>query len=252
VGADHARGDQVAVVVRSFEPVTPTSPFMKRHGLPRAALRRDAAGHADGADAGVRPLIKAIRGDKPKQKPLSTKEAEAGQAKGRGAPPPRKKPAAGEQMDAADPPGLAAISPRPRRIEPEEIDAAMVERHVEIAQQIVKPKPDSAVIALRQMLQPVNEETSTMSDMNAMDTQNAVGIDTPLSDAEAAAMLVMLLGDDQASRMLGQLRRGQLLGERCAPGRHRARGDHARGRGLCRAQQKLGIDAWGRPKRVHN
>jgi flagellar M-ring protein FliF len=35
----------------------------------------------------------------------------------------------------------------------------MVERQVEIAQQIVETKPDSAVIALRQMLQPVNEET---------------------------------------------------------------------------------------------
>jgi flagellar motor switch protein FliG len=95
-----------------------------------------------------------------------------------------------------------------------------------------------------------------MSDMNAIDTQNAVGIDTPpLSDAEAAAVLVMLLHEDQASRMLGQLSPAelQLLGQKmCALGEI---GPEA----ICRAvdgfaarTQKLGIDAWGRTDRVHN
>jgi flagellar M-ring protein FliF len=110
---------------------------------------------------GVRPLIKAIRGDKPKQKPLSTKEAkklakqkaEARRRRGRSQ---GSRRADGRRRPARSGRHFARIRDRS---EPEEIDAAMVERQVEIAQQIVETKPDSAVIALRQMLQPVNEET---------------------------------------------------------------------------------------------
>lgn len=164
VGANPARGDQVAVVVRSFEPVSPAAvPFYETPWFARA-LHYGAMllGTLMVLLLGVRPLIKAIRGDKPKQKPLSTKEAKklAKQKAEERAAAEEEAKAAGEQMDAADPPGLAAISPRIRdESEPEEIDAAMVERQVEIAQKIVETKPDSAVIALRQMLQPVNEET---------------------------------------------------------------------------------------------
>lgn len=160
VGADPARGDQVAVVVRSFEPVTAAPvPFYEAPWFDRA-LHYGAMllGTLMVLLLGVRPLIKAVRGDKPAapKKPSKADKAKAqAAAQEEGA-------EAVEAVNAADPPGLATISPRSRDPEPQPVDADMVERQVGLAQQIVDTKPDTAVIALRQMLQqPTHEEAPT-------------------------------------------------------------------------------------------
>ncbi|NOW47574.1 flagellar M-ring protein FliF [Novosphingobium sp. SG751A] len=158
VGADPARGDQVAVVVRSFEPITNApAPFYEAPWFARA-LHYGAMllGTLMVLLLGVRPLIKAIRGDKPAAKKLSKADKAKAQAAA------QEEAAAAEAAPAADPPGLAAISPRSRDPEPQPIDARMIERQVGLAQQIVDTKPDTAVIALRQMLQqPTHEEAPT-------------------------------------------------------------------------------------------
>jgi len=157
VGADPARGDQVAVVVRSFEPVTAAPvPFYEAPWFARA-LHYGAMllGTLMVLLLGVRPLIKAVRGDKPA---APKKLSKADKAKAQAAAEEESAEAA-ETVNAADPPGLAAISPRSRDPEPQPIDADMIERQVGLAQQIVDTKPDTAVIALRQMLQqPTQEE----------------------------------------------------------------------------------------------
>jgi len=153
VGADPARGDQVAVVVRSFDqPVTEKIPFYEAPWFARA-LHYGAMllGTLMVLLLGVRPLIKAVKGDKPaapkkpkaEAKLVSEAEAAAGEE---------------EETEPAEPPGLAAISPRDRSAPPPPIDAETLNRQVGLAQQIVDTKPDSAVIALRQMLQTAPEE----------------------------------------------------------------------------------------------
>ncbi|HWU02986.1 MAG TPA: hypothetical protein VN222_09640, partial [Novosphingobium sp.] len=67
---------------------------------------------------------------------------------------------------AAEPPGLSAISPRAEAEAQEQlllaqegpVNADILGRRVGLAQQIVDQKPENAVIALRQMLQPKVEE----------------------------------------------------------------------------------------------
>lgn len=158
VGADPARGDQVAVVIRSFEPVTTApTPFYETPWFARA-LHYGAMllGTLMVLLLGVRPLIKAIKGDKPAPTKDAKKLAKADNTQ-----------AGAQSRDddegmAATPPGLAALSPRSREAEGQPIDARMIERQVGLAQQIVDTKPDSAVIALRQMLQPANEEANAL------------------------------------------------------------------------------------------
>jgi len=154
VGADPARGDQVAVVVRSFDqPVTEKIPFYEAPWFARA-LHYGAMllGTLMVLLLGVRPLIKAVKGDKPA--PLKKPKAEEKPASE------AENAAAGEEEETepAEPPGLAAISPRDRSAPPPPIDAETLNRQVGLAQQIVDTKPDSAVIALRQMLQTAPEE----------------------------------------------------------------------------------------------
>lgn len=163
VGADPARGDQVAVVVRSFEPVSNAAvPFYEAPWFARA-LHYGAMllGTLMVLLLGVRPLIKAVRGDKaPTAK--DAKKAAKDKAKGKDAETAEEEAAeAAEAAPAAEPPGLAAISPRSRDGDAQEIDAEMLGRQVGLAQQIVDTKPDTAVIALRQMLQPASEENPT-------------------------------------------------------------------------------------------
>jgi len=157
VGADPARGDQVAVVVRSFDQPTPDKiPFYETPWFARA-LHYGAMllGTLMVLLLGVRPLIKAVKGEKPAApKP---EEAAKPDAKAEG-----EETAASEDEDdeaeGAEPPGLAAISPRDRTPPAPPIDAETLNRQVGMAQQIVETKPDSAVIALRQMLNPAPEE----------------------------------------------------------------------------------------------
>lgn len=164
VGADPARGDQVAVVVRSFEPVSAAAaPFYEAPWFARA-LHYGAMllGTLMVLLLGVRPLIKAIRGDKPAPPKKSAKAEKADKSKGKAAAEEESTETLEAAPTAAEPPGLAAISPRNRDPEPQPIDADMIERQVGLAQQIVETKPDTAVIALRQMLQqPTHEEAPT-------------------------------------------------------------------------------------------
>lgn len=157
VGADPARGDQVAVVVRSFDQSVPDKiPFYEAPWFARA-LHYGAMllGTLMVLLLGVRPLIKAVRGDKP-----AAGKAKPGQS---ATPAPDAEQGAQAARDNAetppvDPPGMAALSPGERSDPPGPIDATMINQQVTLAQQIVDTKPESAVIALRQMLQTATEE----------------------------------------------------------------------------------------------
>jgi flagellar M-ring protein FliF len=130
VGADSSRGDQVAVMVRSFDddPIVAV-PFYESGGF-AVAVRYGAAllGVLLVLLLGVRPLIKAL-----KREPVAPgKDAQA------------------ERADGSPPPTVQQITdPRTGAI-----DADMLGRHVGIAQAIVDEKPQDAVLALRQMLAP--------------------------------------------------------------------------------------------------
>lgn len=133
VGADNARGDQVAVMVRSFDadPIA-SVPFYEASWF-AMAVRYGAALLAVMLVLllGVRPLIKAMK--KPPE-PIAVEDADA----------------------AAEAPLLGA-APTAAQITDARtgaVDAEMLGRHVGIAQQIVDAKPDDAVLALRQMLAP--------------------------------------------------------------------------------------------------
>ncbi|WP_068089620.1 flagellar basal-body MS-ring/collar protein FliF [Novosphingobium rosa] len=160
VGADTSRGDQIAVVARAFDttPVAKT-PFYETPWFAQAL-------HYGGALIGllmvlllaVRPLINALKGGKPasgkKGKTSAVEEALANAPMAAlplaaGAPPivniSGAAAAAGEGMPALPGPSMGN-------------GAEALNRHVGLAQQIVTEKPDSAVIALRQMLQPPAEK----------------------------------------------------------------------------------------------
>jgi flagellar M-ring protein FliF len=129
IGADAARGDQVAVVVRKFDKVT-------EEGVPfyEASWFADVLRYGVGLLGvllvlllGVRPLIKAFR-------PASAvpKDAEEGDPEG------------GPSLS-----GLGTLpSPNPATMDPE-----MLSKQVSLAQRMVEEQPESAVIALRKMLQ---------------------------------------------------------------------------------------------------
>ena len=148
VGANAQRGDQVKVVMRSFEPVadvpakfweTPWFATLVRYGAAVLAVLLVLL-------LGVRPLIAALRGDKPKKaRRVKGGDGEAGQADG----------AAGSEAGEAVPERQSAI-PLTRRdengVEVEISRSELLTRQVGLAQQLVSEKPDSAVAALRQML----------------------------------------------------------------------------------------------------
>jgi flagellar M-ring protein FliF len=131
VGADPARGDQVAVVVHGFDadPITPV-PFYETSWF-AMAVRYGAALLAVLLVLllGVRPLIKALKRE-------ATPIANADDAQ----------PAAAGLLAPTVP---AITDPRTGAI-----DAEALGRHVGIAQQLVDQKPQEAVLALRQMLSP--------------------------------------------------------------------------------------------------
>jgi flagellar M-ring protein FliF len=133
VGADAARGDQVAVITRSFEvvPEAGAIPFYEapwfatvvRNGVALLAVLLVLL-------LGVRPLIKALR-----REPTPALPAPDGAA-------------TGMDMIAAAP--LAAEE----MMDPETgiVDAELLSQQVGLAQRIVAEKPENAVVALRQML----------------------------------------------------------------------------------------------------
>lgn len=142
VGADAARGDQVAVMVRNFDAPEVEALPMWQQGWFLSLVRYVLAflGVVLVVLLGVRPLIKAL-----KREP-----GEAGAAAalaGPAAVPPASDPAA-----LADHAAARVKDPMTGAI-----DAALLSRQVSLAQQVVAERPDSAVQALRDMLKTPEE-----------------------------------------------------------------------------------------------
>jgi len=164
VGADTARGDQVAVAVRAFKPVvvepapfweTPWFATILRNGVALLSVLLVLL-------LGVRPLIKAFKREPAK----ADDDAKAKKKK-------RKKGEAAEDDDADEddeasedanetPPVTAqevAAAIQPAQ-DPETgvVDAEALARQVSLAQRLVDEKPDNALVALKQMLKEPEEE----------------------------------------------------------------------------------------------
>ena len=130
IGADAARGDQVAVVVRKFDTVEDAGvPFYETSWF--ADVLRYGVGLVGVLLVlllGVRPLIRAFRPDR-SAKPGDEAETDNG-------------PSLGSLGT------LPALTPAAAAMDPE-----MLSRQVSLAQRMVEEQPESAVIALRKMLQ---------------------------------------------------------------------------------------------------
>ncbi len=130
IGADPARGDQVAVVVRKFDSVAEVGiPFYETSWF--ADVLRYGVGLLGVLLVlllGVRPLIKAFRPDKAAKLDGEASTDDGALLSGPGALP-----------------ALAAMGPA--------TDPEMLSRQVSLAQRMVEEQPESAVIALRKMLQ---------------------------------------------------------------------------------------------------
>jgi flagellar M-ring protein FliF len=135
VGADPARGDQVAVVLRAFQPTEVATVPMWQQAWFMSFARIGAAllGVLLVLLLGVRPLIKAL-----KRTP-----AEAGADN-----------EAAEDEDGNPAPARAAPN---RTALPPPVDAAALGEQVGLARRIVSQQPDDAVMALREMLNPTPE-----------------------------------------------------------------------------------------------
>jgi flagellar M-ring protein FliF len=129
IGADQTRGDQVAVVVRKFDktvdegvPFYETSWFadVLRYGVALIGVLLVLL-------LGVRPLIRAFRPDK------AAKGADDGAPE--------------------DGPSLSGLGTLPPPAAAAATDPEMLGRQVSLAQRMVEEQPESAVIALRKMLQ---------------------------------------------------------------------------------------------------
>jgi flagellar M-ring protein FliF len=160
VGADLARGDQVAVVVRTFRPEaipvpgfweTPWFAMIVRNVVALLAVLLTLL-------LGVRPLIKALKRE---AAPAQAANAKAEAAAGAG------EDGEAENEDESD--DVSENASRRRRkkvpriepiIDPEtgEIDPAALSRQVGMAQRIVVEQPDNAINALRQLLKEPNAE----------------------------------------------------------------------------------------------
>ncbi|WP_246027202.1 flagellar motor switch protein FliG [Novosphingobium umbonatum] len=93
-----------------------------------------------------------------------------------------------------------------------------------------------------------------MTAMNAVEGQNAATDMPELSDAEAAAVFIMLLDDHQASKLLSQLTPEELrvLGEKMVEiGEIAPEAIMHSVDAFCARTQRLGIDAHGRVEKVH-
>ncbi|MBO9722962.1 MAG: flagellar M-ring protein FliF [Novosphingobium sp.] len=150
VGADPQRGDQVKVIVRPFEPADDTAlPFYEAPWF-AMVVRNGAALLAVLLVLllGVRPLIKAVRGDRTKGRKTRGDAAEdpVQLALERALEPsPDAVPLAGTLPHRPEIPGADGLDIDLRRTD-------LLSRQVNLAQRLVSEKPDSAVAALRQMI----------------------------------------------------------------------------------------------------
>lgn len=148
VGADAARGDQVAVAVRAFKPVevAPT-PFWETPWF--ATILRNAVALVAVLLVlllGVRPLIKALKRE------------------------PSAAPAAGRRLSddnaEGDADGSVTQQQVAEAIQPAQdprtgvVDAEALARQVNLAQRLVVERPDNALVALKQMLNTQEEEAA--------------------------------------------------------------------------------------------
>ncbi|HKT84576.1 MAG TPA: flagellar basal-body MS-ring/collar protein FliF [Novosphingobium sp.] len=143
VGANPQRGDQVKVIARSFEPVADSSalPFYEmpwfamivRYGAAVLAVLLVLL-------LGVRPMIKALRGDKPKGREAAAEDEPetAGFLDENGQP----------MIQKAARPALSSDS----GVDIEIPRSDLLTRQLSLAQRLVAERPESAVAALRQML----------------------------------------------------------------------------------------------------
>lgn len=134
-GIDPARGDQVQVIVRPFEPVADEPPPFWEAPWFAMVVRTVAALIALLLVLllGVRPLVRALKREPKVVAIPAASEADAAEAEA--------------ETDAAE-----ATSTRPVEEQEEEDEAARLGRKVGMAHRIVEEQPEEAVMALRQML----------------------------------------------------------------------------------------------------
>lgn len=156
VGADTARGDQVAVAVRAFKPadVAPT-PFWETPWF--ATILRNAVALIAVLLVlllGVRPLIKALKREPAPAEAKSAKKGKKGEA------------AEDDEVDGEAENSIETVTAEEvaQAIQPAQnpetgvVDAEALARQVSLAQRLVVEKPDSALVALKQMLKTPEEE----------------------------------------------------------------------------------------------
>ncbi|PEQ14304.1 flagellar M-ring protein FliF [Novosphingobium sp. PC22D] len=155
VGMDAQRGDQVKVMMRGFEPVSNEPiPFYETSWF--AMLVRNGAAVLAVLLVlllGVRPLVKALRGDKPAAKDKKDKKGR----KAKGAENDdedevdvAQSESAGE--DGGSRPAGDAEAPADAETEPQATRAQLLTHQVGRAQQLMTERPEASVHALRQML----------------------------------------------------------------------------------------------------
>lgn len=163
VGADPARGDQVAVQVRAFKPAeVEEAPFWETPWF--ATILRNAVALIAVLMVlllGVRPLIKALkkepavaedRKDKKKKNKKGDDaedddaEAVEGESEGEQQPEPISADEMAETLQVA------------QNAETGKVDPEALARQVSLAQRLVVEKPDNALVALKQMLNTPEEE----------------------------------------------------------------------------------------------
>lgn len=161
VGANPQRGDQVKVIARSFEPAADMAalPFYQ---MPWFAMvvRNGAAVLAVLLVLllGVRPMIKALRGDKPAEKKRKDLKAAEDEDEGIEA----DNPILDENGEPLLQGGARrAALPANDGVEVEISRADLLTQQLSLAQRLVAERPESAVAALRQML---NEPANTDDD----------------------------------------------------------------------------------------
>ena len=153
VGANPQRGDQVKVIARSFDPEADAAalPFYE---MPWFAMivRNGAAVLAVLLVLllGVRPMIKALRGDRPK--PVKAKKGKKAGEEGEG-----ELEGDAEILDQNGQPVLQRAARRPALAASDDVDieisrSDLLNRQLSLAQRLVAERPESAVAALRQML----------------------------------------------------------------------------------------------------
>lgn len=161
VGADPQRGDVVKVVTRSFEAAndnvlpfyeTPWFAMVVRNGAALLAVLMVLL-------LGVRPLIKAARGDKAATRGRKGRKSKRGAQEDAQDDPLQMalERALEGTPDGASGPLVGALPHRPEIPGADGLDidlrrADLLSRQVNLAQRLVAEKPDSAVAALRQMI----------------------------------------------------------------------------------------------------